>query len=161
MSAIGQVRTVSLGVAALATMLLSGCGGASEEESPPPACAAVSGQATTSTGGSTINNYTLSLGSAGSIGFLNDNVSFYSGTVDKEIASAGAVCLDSIVSWPGGGISNGYVPAVVGDAYVVKFTTRPACPLPCTDPVTTINYAKFVVKSYSAGVVVVTFVPNL
>jgi hypothetical protein len=59
-------------------------------------------------------------------------------------------------------MSGGYVPAVVGDVYVVKFTTRPACPLPCTvTPDVTVNYAKFIVDSYSAGVVVVTFVPNL
>jgi len=149
---IGQVRAVSLGVAALLSMLLSGCGG-SEEESPP-ACAAVPGQATTATGGSTINNYTLSLGSSGSIRFTNDNGSFYSGTVDTEIANMGPVCLASVVAWPGGGINLGYVPAVVGDAYAVQFTTRPA-------GVTTIKYAKFVVRSYSAGVVTVTFVPSL
>lgn len=148
----GQVRAVSLGVAAVLAVLLSGCGG-SEAESPP-ACAAVPGQATTATGGSAINNYTLSLGSSGSIRFTNDNGSFYSGTVDTEIANLGPVCLASVAAWPGGGISQGYVPAVVGDAYVVQFTTRPA-------GTTTLKYARFVVRSYSAGVVTVTFVPSL
>jgi hypothetical protein len=149
---IGQVRVVSLGVAALLSMPLSGCGGAEEES--PPACAAVPGQATSATGGSTINNYTLSLGSSGSIRFTNDNGSFYSGTVDTEIAHMGPVCLASVVAWPGGGINQGYVPALVGDAYAVQFTTRPS-------GVTTIKYAKFVVRSYSAGVVTVNFVPSL
>lgn len=145
------MRVVSLGVATLLAVVLSGCGG-SEEESPP-ACAAVPGQATVATGGSTITNYTLNLGS-GTIRFTNDNGSFYTGTVDTEIANVGPVCLADVVSWPGGGVNLGYVPAVVGDAYVVQFTTRPG-------GVTTIKYAKFVVRSYSAGVVTVTYVPSL
>jgi len=108
----------------------------------------------TSTGGSAINTYTLYLGSSGSIRFSTDNHSFFSGTVDTEIASVGQVCLDSVTSWPGGGVNLGYVPAVVGGVYAVRFTTRPG-------GITTVKHAKFVVDSYSGGVVVVTFVPNL
>ena len=133
-------------------MLLSGCGGSDAEA--PPACAAVPGQATTATGGSTINAYSLNLGSSGTIHFTNDIGAFYSGTVDTAIANVGPVCLASVVAWPGGGVSLGYVPAVVGDAYVVQFTTRPG-------GVTTLKYAKFVVRSLSAGVVTVTYVSSL
>jgi len=115
----------------------------------------VSGQTTTSTGSAAgLDNYTLGLGS-GSIRFSNLNLTFYP-VNPGEMVDVGAVCLDSVVSWPGG--AGGRLTVFVGHVYAVKFTTTTIIDGVQT---TTLTYSKFIVDSYQGGVVTVTFVPHL
>ena len=136
-------------------ILLSACGGSGGGSGTVSACSAVSGQASTNGGGSTSNSsYSLNLGS-GQITFNNINLTFrnFPNGINTLIVDAGAVCLSSISTWPGGGTSNS-IAATVGDAYIVQFNT-------VVNGVSTLTYAKFTVNSYAGGVIGVTYVPNL
>ncbi len=142
-------RAIVAVCAVFGAIVISGCGSGS---SPAP-CAAVTGQTTTSTGSSAGNdNYSLGLGS-GSIHFSNLNLTFYTATIGNEIVDAGNACLASLTSWPGNG-TGGRITAVIGDAYIAKFSTT-------VNGVTTLRYSKFIVNSYQGGVITVTYVPNL
>jgi hypothetical protein len=150
MIALSRVRMVSRGLAALVAVLLSGCGGS--ESDSTPSCGAVPGQATTSTGSAAgLDNYTLGLGS-GVVRFSNLNLTVYPVGVGNEMVDLGAVCLESVGSWPGG--AGGRLTVVVGHVYAAKFTT-------IVNGVTTLTYARFIVDRYQGGVLTVTFVPHL
>jgi hypothetical protein len=144
----GRTATRTLGV--LLALLAVSCGGGGSDAKA--SCTTPAGQVTMSAGGSVgSNQYPVDFGSLGWILFNNLNLTFYTATPSKLIVDSGVVCLDAVTSWPGG--TTGPISVIVGDTYVVQLP-GPAGGVP--------NYwVKFVVKSYSGGVVTLSYVPHL
>lgn len=140
-------------------LVLSGCAG-SGDSTPnvtafsPTACAQAGGEVNTNSGGSIGSNYGLGIGS-GTIMYSNINNTFYrySNGVAALLVDVGTTCLSSISAWPGGGSASA-ISAIVNHAYIVQFNTT-------VDGVSTLTYAKFIINSYSNGVLRLTYVPNL
>lgn len=139
------------------TLLLTGCMGAGDSTQPvttfsPASCAAVGGLINTNAGASTGAQYVLTLGN-GSINYSNINNTFYTSSNTNKIVDVGSTCLDSITTYPGGGVGAGStISAIVGHAYIVEFKNLSNG---------TFSYTKFIVNSYQNGIIRISYVPNL
>lgn len=146
------MRTFAWLVCVGAGAVLVGCAG---DTAGPDNCAAVSGQITTSGGSAqALDNYTINV-NAGSFRFSNLNSTFYTGANEKQLADVGAMCLSSVTAWPGNGTTT-RITVTVGHAYILRVVTTT---IVGGVQQTTTGYSRFVVDSYSGGVVTLTYAP--